>query len=865
MKKKNVLILSFLLAVPFVSSIANTNQSHVVNALENKTYAGGAGYYAGGKVGNVTGGWPVTMYTYSSDIGLQLLLAATEGTWGDYAVTQATVKLDVSQEIGTHKVLTLVGSQSGFRLYGEDEKLIYERYGDATGSRVNSDTNASDKFFWNRSDYNIECRLPYALLVGENYDYTKSYPTIGVAFQTFYANGENWEWANNSKYSSEFKTLNDPSTYKRITFDESAGEKANYVNLTDAKYNKYSLSSIVTINNEKTTLQYGSEYNLTIPTAPEGKIFDSFNTKEDGTGKKFLASGVYDGCLEENVTLYPIYKTKSCTIKFVVNGEEISSETMDYGNDITIPTSPTAPEDKFFAGWYYNDTLLKGGDTVKEDATYTAVFKNIYTISFDGNEVKVKEGSVIEAPKIESSKEGYVFDGWYDGDVKLKDTDVATKNASYVSKFKFNNKTYVGGDGYYDGGKIGNVTGGWPVTLYAYSSDIGLQLFAYATEGTWGDYAVTSITIKLDVSQEEGTHKVLTLVGSQSGFRLYGEDEELIYERYGDISGSRVNSDTNASDKFFWNRSDYNIECRLPYALLVGENYDYAKSYPTIGVAFQTYHANGEQWEWANNSKYSSEFKTLNDPSTYKRVTFDISQGETNNYVRMFDSFYNVMATKTNVTIDYNYENAPESTKTIFNINEEIKLDAPSNREHYKFKEYNSKADGSGQTISGIYDGSLGKEATIYAIWEVQHEFVLEVVEDKYLCSEASCTEPATYYKSCACGEASKTETFKHGEAKGHNWHSEVTKQPTKDEEGNEHLTCETCGAEEDRSIPKLDNSEIPSEEPSVVPSSSEQPTSSGNDKPNEGKKGCKGESSISLVMLLSLVSVLLLKKKANR
>ena len=47
------------------------------------------------------------------------------------------------------------------------------------------------------------------------------------------------------------------------------------------------------------------------------------------------------------------------------------------------------------------------------------------------------------------------------------------------------------------------------------------------------------------------------------------------------------------------------------------------------------------------------------------------------------------------------------------------------------------------------------------------HVFNKEVAEDQYKASGATCTSPAVYYKSCACGEKG-TETFASGTAKGH-------------------------------------------------------------------------------------------------
>lgn len=48
------------------------------------------------------------------------------------------------------------------------------------------------------------------------------------------------------------------------------------------------------------------------------------------------------------------------------------------------------------------------------------------------------------------------------------------------------------------------------------------------------------------------------------------------------------------------------------------------------------------------------------------------------------------------------------------------------------------------------------------------HSFNKKIVEQKYLCEEATCTHPAYYYLSCECGEKG-TETFEHGKALAHN------------------------------------------------------------------------------------------------
>lgn len=81
------------------------------------------------------------------------------------------------------------------------------------------------------------------------------------------------------------------------------------------------------------------------------------------------------------------------------------------------------------------------------------------------------------------------------------------------------------------------------------------------------------------------------------------------------------------------------------------------------------------------------------------------------------------------------------------------------------------------------------------------HAFTERVEDDAYLASAATCTEPASYYLSCACGEAG-TDTFTAGTALGHSWGDwEVVTPATCMEPGVEGRACASCGATESREI----------------------------------------------------------------
>ena len=54
------------------------------------------------------------------------------------------------------------------------------------------------------------------------------------------------------------------------------------------------------------------------------------------------------------------------------------------------------------------------------------------------------------------------------------------------------------------------------------------------------------------------------------------------------------------------------------------------------------------------------------------------------------------------------------------------------------------------------------------------HDCTQEVVEQKYLATNATCTQKATYYKSCTCGEKGTT-TFEYGDFATHDYTQQVT------------------------------------------------------------------------------------------
>lgn len=67
------------------------------------------------------------------------------------------------------------------------------------------------------------------------------------------------------------------------------------------------------------------------------------------------------------------------------------------------------------------------------------------------------------------------------------------------------------------------------------------------------------------------------------------------------------------------------------------------------------------------------------------------------------------------------------------------------------------------------------------------HKFILEVAQEKYLKSAATCEKKAVYFKSCSCGKASETDTFEYGGLAPHTWVDVVAVQYIK-----QGAACET-------------------------------------------------------------------------
>ena len=114
------------------------------------------------------------------------------------------------------------------------------------------------------------------------------------------------------------------------------------------------------------------------------------------------------------------------TVSFVSGSDDVyENQRVANGKTAAAPTDPTKTG-YTFSGWYYGDVLwIFPVYPVTKDTTLTAKWTaHEYTLSFDANggspcdAMQIVYGTQIDMP--ETTRTGYVFDGWYYDDVKYE-------------------------------------------------------------------------------------------------------------------------------------------------------------------------------------------------------------------------------------------------------------------------------------------------------------------------------------------------------------------------------------------------------------------------------------------------------------
>lgn len=134
----------------------------------------------------------------------------------------------------------------------------------------------------------------------------------------------------------------------------------------------------------------------------------------------------FDELITGDTTLYAKWDVNVYKVSFDLNGAEgsIDPQEVEYGSAASKPKSDPEREGFVFEGWFKDaqgTEEFNFDEPVKADTTIYAKWTELLTVSFDaagGTEVepvKVKKGSSLGSLP-ETTKEGFKFAGWYNGD-----------------------------------------------------------------------------------------------------------------------------------------------------------------------------------------------------------------------------------------------------------------------------------------------------------------------------------------------------------------------------------------------------------------------------------------------------------------
>ena len=192
-----------------------------------------------------------------------------------------------------------------------------------------------------------------------------------------------------------------------------------------------------TILSETQTIEYGSKAIKPTEPSKKGHTFKGWYNGE--TEYTFVEE------IKGNVELTAKWEKNKYTVIFVnYDNLIIETKTVEYGEipTYTLPTKPANEQYTYiFAGWTPNLA------PVEENTTYTAIYIaeiNKYEVTFkdeDGtilsNAQKVEYGNKATEPET-PNKDGYTFQGWYNGDAKYTFAEEVKGNVELTAKWEKN-------------------------------------------------------------------------------------------------------------------------------------------------------------------------------------------------------------------------------------------------------------------------------------------------------------------------------------------------------------------------------------------------------------------------------------------
>ncbi len=192
-------------------------------------------------------------------------------------------------------------------------------------------------------------------------------------------------------------------------------------------------------------------FDVTVTAGPGGSVDFTSGRYEEGTvltltavpaeGHSFEAwsDGVTEASREvtvtEDITLEASFVVNSYNLVYVLDGTEISQETVPYGTELT-PADTPEKEGYTFSGWSEMPATMPA-----HDVTVTGSFSiNSYTVTFRiGDEFEksftLEYGAEIIAPDA-PAKEGHTFAGWQDMPATVPAHDVTILGSYTVNLYK---------------------------------------------------------------------------------------------------------------------------------------------------------------------------------------------------------------------------------------------------------------------------------------------------------------------------------------------------------------------------------------------------------------------------------------------
>ena len=343
---------------------------------------------------------------------------------------------------------------------------------------------------------------------------------------------------------------------------------------------------------------YGTEISTILPVAPEGYSY-KFDEVVEGQVKSEMTISLVKSVNKYNVT---------------INGEIVS---LAYGTDIIAYVN-----DNYKAEEGYHIVITASHDTVPADNTATVeyVFEaNVWVLTYstegaDENISGSKEvafGTNIFSVLPSTDKEGYNFNGWFDGEKQLSADDTMPNNdltviGSYETKMfevsVFDGDIKILGKPYVYKTKLSSVLNEAVIVEYVNTQSANGQTVSFVLNGEPVNEEM-EITSNLDVYVEKTPNEYLLTF--MNGAEIISEN--LV--RFGDvINYPTIENKTEEGIEyvFVWEDSSYNGKTMPAKDLIIVGNYQEKAEAP---IYFGTFKVATSAYDSANTTQYFDEEK----------------------------------------------------------------------------------------------------------------------------------------------------------------------------------------------------------------------------------------------------------------